>query len=127
MGGAAGPPQQALGGGGRCPWSPAEREAVARWRDWKVRRRRDAGRAAGAGRSSRGAPDSGTAEAREGPERRIPPCLRGSGRLEPDGPDAVGLPIPRLPASHGPQQGLATPPLILPGARPVLPDSSVPC
>lgn len=57
----------------------------------------DAGRAAGAGRSSRGAPDSGTAEAREGPEPRIPLCLWESGRLEPDGPRRGGAADPQVP------------------------------
>lgn len=41
--------------------------------------------------------------------------------------DAAGLPIARLPAEHGPQPGLAIPPLILPGTRLVSPDSSVSC
>lgn len=104
MGGAAGLLQPELGGGGgRCRRSLAEPEAVAQWRGWKVRRRRDAGRAATTGpeRQSWG---GGTGDARAGPAADSPAEARaGRSRAAPGQPrprrSAAGLPAGRLQAS----------------------------
>lgn len=76
MGGAAGLLQRELGGGGGggCgSRSPADPEALAQWRDWKVRRRKDVG----------GAPEGGVAGKRVCPGPRY---RGGKGRFHSSGP-----------------------------------------